>query len=165
MSLDAENNVVHFDFLRPNETKLTSMEFDKVYDSRATQQEIYKDLVLPLVEGALEGINGAVYAYGQTGAGKNFTFFGVDDLDIPLPGLVFQATDTIFENIYSKDNALVKISFIQIYNENLKDLLDEGKASPFNIKESHLKGTYKVCLFHLEGCCCSINLPQIQIFY
>jgi len=50
--------------------------FDHVYDTRATNEEIYTEVVSPLVESVLDGYNGCIFAYGQTSCGKTFSMQG-----------------------------------------------------------------------------------------
>lgn len=50
--------------------------FDRVFDAKSTQEEVYADAVDPLVTEVLEGYNGTVFAYGQTGTGKTYTMEG-----------------------------------------------------------------------------------------
>jgi len=68
-----------------NNPKPDSMEsektftFDFVYDWTSSQEEIYKQTAFPIVESVLEGFNGTIFAYGQTGTGKTFTMEGKPD--------------------------------------------------------------------------------------
>ncbi len=50
--------------------------FDLVYDWTSTQEQVYKETAFPIVESVLEGYNGTIFAYGQTGTGKTFTMEG-----------------------------------------------------------------------------------------
>ena len=62
-----------------------SFTFDYVYDWNVQQEKIYTDTGYPIVESVLEGYNGTIFAYGQTGTGKTFTMEGKDDYKADLP--------------------------------------------------------------------------------
>ena len=53
--------------------------FDHAYGSESVQPQVYKDLGSPLLERALDGINGTIFAYGQTGSGKTWTMMGIGE--------------------------------------------------------------------------------------
>ena len=102
--------------------------FDRVYDSSATQREIYNETVEPMVQQTLRGFNTTVFAYGQTGTGKTFTMEGdVDDTD--RMGVIPRAVASIFRTLEARgesNESFVKASYLEIYNENCTDLLAEG---------------------------------------
>jgi kinesin family protein 3/17 len=76
----------------------------------------------------MQGYNGTIFAYGQTGTGKTFTMQGVDTPE--LKGIVPRTIDWIFNSIktYSDQNQnfLVRASFVEIYNEEVIDLLNKN---------------------------------------
>ncbi|KAF1323440.1 Kinesin-like protein, partial [Globisporangium splendens] len=100
--------------------------FDHAYGSDSVQSQVYDDIVRPTVEKALQGYNGTIFTYGQTGSGKTHTMMGSGDDHgiIPLMNL------DIFERVDAAQRAdpvfkfLVTVSFLEIYNEVIKDLLD-----------------------------------------
>jgi len=99
--------------------------FDRVYDTSASQREIYNETVEPMVQQTLRGFNTTVFAYGQTGTGKTFTMEG--DVDDPEKmGVIPRAMASIFRTLEARGEAhesFVKASFLEIYNENCTDLL------------------------------------------
>ena len=99
-----------------------------MYDSSATQREIYNETVEPMVQQTLRGFNTTVFAYGQTGTGKTFTMEGdVDDTD--RMGVIPRAVASIFRTLEARgesNESFVKASYLEIYNENCTDLLAEG---------------------------------------
>lgn len=109
--------------------------FDQVHPPPTTQYELYESTARPLVSRFLEGFNCTILAYGQTSSGKTFTMTGVDlDLDPSDPnngmGIIPRAVSSIFasakqlkEERGSAWNYSLKGSFIEIYNEDLIDLL------------------------------------------
>ncbi|KIK61893.1 hypothetical protein GYMLUDRAFT_243060 [Collybiopsis luxurians FD-317 M1] len=114
--------------------------FDQVHDPSTTQHTLFTSTALPLVSRFLEGFNCTILAYGQTSSGKTFTMTGIDlDANPSDPtngmGIIPRAISTIFaqarqlkEERGSRWNYSVKGSFIEIYNEDLIDLLsmDDG---------------------------------------
>ncbi|KAJ7578389.1 kinesin domain-containing protein [Mycena floridula] len=115
--------------------------FDQVHGPPTTQHALFTSTALPLVSRFLEGFNCTILAYGQTSSGKTFTMTGIDlDADPSDPnngmGIVPRAVSTIFSRAKKlKDeragtwNYSVKGSFIEIYNEDLIDLLSMDDPS------------------------------------
>ncbi|KAM4725143.1 kinesin-like protein KIFC1 [Anableps anableps] len=104
--------------------------FDRVFGPRASQQEIFDEISL-LVQSALDGYNVCCFAYGQTGSGKTYTMEGeeVDDTRGVIPRAVqqiFRAGDKLQSQGWEFS---FTASFVEIYNETLRDLLYTGKAS------------------------------------
>ena len=98
--------------------------FDKVFNQYATQEEAYTSVVAPVVHEVLEGFNCTVFAYGQTGTGKTHTMEGQID-DPELKGIIPRAVEHIFETLDARKETeySVKVSFLELYNEQLEDLL------------------------------------------
>ncbi|RHZ83436.1 hypothetical protein Glove_94g24 [Diversispora epigaea] len=108
-------------------------QFDHVFGPEATQEEIYEKAVINLLEKFLEGYNVTILAYGQTSSGKTYTMGTADNKSVPVEsmGIIPRTMTTLFELINSfqfKSNKIeVKISFVEIYNEDLIDLFGEGE--------------------------------------
>ncbi|XP_063375020.1 kinesin-related protein 4-like [Cydia amplana] len=96
--------------------------FDNVYDVTTKTEDVYKDVAKPIVEAAIAGFNGTIFAYGQTSSGKTYTMSGTET----SPGIIQLAVLNLFEQIkcIPDRDFLVRVSFIEIYNETLKDLLN-----------------------------------------
>ncbi|RVE41900.1 hypothetical protein evm_013450 [Chilo suppressalis] len=105
----------------------TSFTFDKVYDKDTKTSDIYNDIAKPIVEAATAGFNGTIFAYGQTSSGKTYTMSGTET----SPGIIPLAVYNLFEIIKSIPDRdfLVRVSYIEIYNETLKDLLNVEKKN------------------------------------
>jgi kinesin family protein 4/21/27 len=115
--------------------KKQNFSFDQVHDPSTTQHTLFTSTALPLVSRFLEGFNCTILAYGQTSSGKTFTMTGIDlDANPSDPnngmGIIPRAVSTIFTQAKQlKDeragswNFSIKGSFIEIYNEDLIDLL------------------------------------------
>ncbi|XP_077867468.1 osmotic avoidance abnormal protein 3-like isoform X1 [Saccoglossus kowalevskii] len=117
--------------------------FDGAYYVDSTTETIYNDIAYPLVDGVLEGYNGTVFAYGQTGCGKSFSMQGI--LDPPTQrGIIPRAFEHIFENIGASDSMkyLVHASYLEIYNEEIRDLLAKDTKKKLELKEHPEKGVY-----------------------
>ncbi|KAK1389484.1 kinesin-like protein KIN-5D [Heracleum sosnowskyi] len=118
--------------------------FDKVFDSNCKQKDLYDQIVAPLVYEALEGYNCTIFAYGQTGTGKTYTMQGEGRKDgkggIHMDaGVIPRAVQQVFAILEAqKADYSIKASFIELYNEEVTDLLapDEGlKCSDARIKK------------------------------
>jgi kinesin family protein 11 len=98
--------------------------FDKVYGQFSKQAEIYEQTVAPIIDEVLQGFNCTVFAYGQTGTGKTHTMEG-DLKDNEHAGIIPRSVRGIFEHLQSLDNAeySVRVSYLEVYNEELQDLL------------------------------------------
>lgn len=103
--------------------------FDPVYYFdvvRASQELIFNQTAKPILESVMQGFNGTIFAYGQTGTGKTFTMEGIDSPE--LKGIIPRSIEWIFNSIKSNSdqNFLVRVSFIEIYNEEAIDLLNKN---------------------------------------
>ncbi|XP_076820220.1 osmotic avoidance abnormal protein 3-like isoform X2 [Clavelina lepadiformis] len=117
--------------------------FDGAYYTSSTTEQIYNDIAYPLVEGVVEGYNGTVFAYGQTGCGKSFSMQGVDNPPTQR-GIIPRAFQHIFESISVAENTkyLVHASYLEIYNEDVRDLLSKNIKDKLELKEHPDKGVY-----------------------
>ncbi|XP_063686306.1 kinesin-like protein KIF17 isoform X2 [Bolinopsis microptera] len=118
--------------------------FDGAYFVDSTTRQIYEDVGFALVDGVLEGYNGTVFAYGQTGCGKSFSMQGITDPP-EQRGIIPRAFEHIFEQI-DVDEAdtkyLVQASYLEIYNEEIRDLLGKDVKQKLELRESPDKGVY-----------------------
>eukprot|EP00747_Dinoflagellata_sp_TGD_P031815 gnl/TRDRNA2_/TRDRNA2_135566_c1_seq2.p1 gnl/TRDRNA2_/TRDRNA2_135566_c1~~gnl/TRDRNA2_/TRDRNA2_135566_c1_seq2.p1 ORF type:complete len:804 (-),score=157.56 gnl/TRDRNA2_/TRDRNA2_135566_c1_seq2:52-2196(-) len=88
----------------------------------APQEQVYNNAVVPIVEGVLQGYNGAVIAYGQTGSGKTHTMIG----NGRSKGIAPRAVAAIFAALSERQGWTVEVSVLEIYNERVRDLLAPG---------------------------------------
>ncbi|GIQ84752.1 kinesin-like protein [Kipferlia bialata] len=114
---------------RQRKAKDQPFAFDVVFDENATQKEVFTGTALPLVGFVLEGYNATMFAYGATGAGKTHTMLGHDDSG---QGIMMLTLTELFARINSMDTHSVKclVSYIEIYNEKIRDLLAPVTEKP-----------------------------------
>ncbi|KAI1319338.1 hypothetical protein EDD11_004204 [Mortierella claussenii] len=110
------------------------------YDHALTgsdNEEIYNSSVKNLVQSAMEGYNGTVFAYGQTSSGK--TYSGNET----QPGITPRAVEDIFKYIRENPDRefLLRVSYLEIYNESIRDLLSP-EAIDLRIHEDKRRGVY-----------------------
>ncbi|EPS69859.1 hypothetical protein M569_04902, partial [Genlisea aurea] len=125
--------------------------FDSVADVNSKQLHIFEHIGAPLVENCLSGFNSSVFAYGQTGSGKTYTIWGPSNalLHEDHQGLAPRVFQRLFERIEEEqlkqaDRQLMymcRCSFLEIYNEQITDLLDPGQKS-LQIREDVKTGVY-----------------------
>jgi centromeric protein E len=113
--------------------------YDNVFTEECTTREIYSKVGLPIVEAVVEGINGTIFAYGQTSSGKTHTMLGHEG----GAGFVQMAAKTIFNKIAASPDRqfIIRISFIEIYNEVIRDLT-QPEGQPLKVRESAQLGVY-----------------------
>jgi len=118
--------------------------FDRVFDMSCTQAQIYEKSVSPIVESVLNGYNGTILAYGQTGSGKTHTMSGQDIEDESQRGIIPRMITGFFNTIAAQPEDIefsMKVSFVEIYNEKIKDLLDPRKID-LKIHENKQQGVH-----------------------
>ena len=100
--------------------------FSNVFDAGTSNSEIYREAVSDVVSGVLKGFNGTIFAYGQTGSGKTYTITGGDSFaERGVVPWVISDVFKAFKVLQSKGNECkCHVSFLEIYNENMYDLLD-----------------------------------------
>ncbi|KFO71800.1 Kinesin-like KIF15, partial [Cuculus canorus] len=112
--------------------------FDYVANMETTQESVFSSVAKNIVESCMNGYNGTIFAYGQTGSGKTFTMMGPSDSDNfthSLRGVIPRSFEYLFflierekEKAGNGKSFLCKCSFIEIYNEQIFDLLDTASA-------------------------------------
>jgi len=118
--------------------------FDRVFAPECKQTDVYNDGARPFVESVLEGYNGTIFAYGQTGTGKTFTMEGIRTVP-ELRGIIPNSFAHIFGFISRLDEDvrfLVRVSYLEIYNENVRDLLGKDQKARLEVKERPDIGVY-----------------------
>lgn len=100
----------------------------QVFDQRESQDAVFNEVAKPVLLSGLEGYNGTVFAYGQTGSGKTFTITG--GKQYRTRGIIPRAISTLFEEFDRRPDHTFRcfISYLEIYNESVYDLLDRSHA-------------------------------------
>ncbi|KAI9350200.1 P-loop containing nucleoside triphosphate hydrolase protein [Obelidium mucronatum] len=113
--------------------------FDNVYNNQATTADIYAGSSRDLIDSCCEGVNATIFAYGQTSSGKTYTMSG----DRNAPGMISLAINHIFDRINKSDDLAytVKVSYLEIYNENVNDLLSPANMN-LTIREHSTLGVH-----------------------
>ncbi|KAJ3273827.1 Kinesin-like protein kif3b [Terramyces sp. JEL0728] len=129
-----------------NTLDVKTFSFDAVFDEDSTQSEVYNSTARTIVEAALGGFNGTVFVYGQTGTGKTYSMQGVHSIP-HLRGIIPQCFHHIFDFISRTGHKkfLVRVSFLEIYNEEVKDLLIKQNKNPkggLDLKENPDTGVF-----------------------
>ncbi|XP_060790168.1 stAR-related lipid transfer protein 9 isoform X2 [Neoarius graeffei] len=110
----------------------------------ASQEEVFQDLGMCVLAGAAEGYNVCLFAYGQTGSGKTYTMMGNPD-SIGLTPRICQGLFRSGTDSPNGQNCRVEVSFLEIYNERVRDLLrgtDQKKPAALRVREHPEKGPY-----------------------
>uniref|UniRef100_W5UAD6 Kinesin-like protein KIF15-A n=1 Tax=Ictalurus punctatus TaxID=7998 RepID=W5UAD6_ICTPU len=125
--------------------------YDHVADVDTSQESVFSCVAKNIVESCMNGYNGTIFAYGQTGSGKTFTMLGpneLTDFSDELRGVIPRSFEYLFflisrevEKSTGTKSFLCKCSFIEIYNEQVFDLLDSASASLF-LREDIKKGVF-----------------------
>ncbi|XDV14684.1 hypothetical protein PO909_014897 [Leuciscus waleckii] len=113
--------------LRANRSREKTYMFDVAFDHTATQEDVYVATTKNLIEGVIAGYNATVFAYGPTGAGKTYTMLGLDS----EPGIYIRTLNDLFTAIEDSTedlNCSVYMSYIEIYNEMIRDLLNPSSG-------------------------------------
>lgn len=127
----------------PSSDNVKVFTFDAVYDAQSSQQDLYEETVRPLVSSVLDGFNGTIFAYGQTGTGKTYTMEGTK-LDHDKRGIIPRSFEHIFNHIGRTENMqyLVRASYLEIYQEEIRDLLQPDQSLRFELKEKPDTGVF-----------------------
>ncbi|XP_061096806.1 kinesin-like protein KIF1A isoform X8 [Conger conger] len=136
---------------QPKENK--SFNFDYSYWSHtspedinyASQQQVYRDIGVEMLQHAFEGYNVCIFAYGQTGAGKSYTMMGRQEKD--QQGIIPLLCEDLFTkfNDSNNDNNMsysVEVSYMEIYCERVRDLLNPKNKGNLRVREHPLMGPY-----------------------
>jgi kinesin family protein 18/19 len=122
--------------------------FDFAFDDETSQQEVFENTTKFLCEGVLNGYNSTVFAYGQTGAGKTHTMLGNEQ----SPGIMFNTMKEVFKQLKahaSLRDYIIRVSFLEIYNENIKDLIMLS-TDVLDLREDPIKGVCVAGLSEIE---------------
>jgi len=120
-------------------SRTTDFAFEKAFDESSSQETIYRE-VAPFIRPVLDGYNVCLFAYGQTGSGKTHTMTGGDGNE---RGVNIRAIEDLFQIIQRNSHEAeysVSIQMLEIYNEELRDLLDENRDKKLEIRSGERSG-------------------------
>ncbi|KAL0584031.1 hypothetical protein ABG067_006128 [Albugo candida] len=106
-------------------------QYDQVFTEEDDQLAVFNAVARPAVEDVIEGYNSTIITYGQTASGKTYTMLGADPHDTEHNGIVPRAAVELFNCIHNADENLeiiIKLSYAEIYMEQVSDLLDPTKT-------------------------------------
>ena len=117
--------------------------FDKIFDENIEQDVLFEKTARAIVGNVLEGYNGTIFAYGQTGTGKTHTMEG---LMMPknLRGVMSRCFEAVYDSIEGHKDAqfLIRASYLEIYKENVRDLLSSNPKNKLLLHEKPDSGVY-----------------------
>ncbi len=125
-----------------NPHKSITFSYDRCYGAKVNTSKIYDEIPYALVQGVLEGYNATIMAYGQTGSGKSFTM----QEDPDHIGIIPRAIVHLFEGKEADEDRdtrySIHISYVEIYNEEIRDLLSDDPSRKLEIKgnEGNIQG-------------------------
>jgi len=129
----------------------TFFTFDKTFGEDTSTKQVYDNVVKGIVDSSVAGLNGTIFAYGQTSSGKTYTMQGSGTIAEGAAaggggngkgGIVHQSAADIFEHIRNSHRRvfLVRASFLEIYNEEVRDLLGGNKV--LQVREDPKRGVF-----------------------
>jgi centromeric protein E len=126
--------------------------FDSIFDTNSCTEDVYNVMARDIVHSVVDGYNGTIFAYGQTSSGKTHTMKGTND----APGIILRSISDAFRKISEAHDRefLVRVSYLEIYNENIMDLLQPSNEN-LKIHEDLTRGIFVGNL--REECVCSVE--------
>jgi len=120
--------------------------FNNIFTENNNNKDVFDIAIKPIIRNVINGYNSTALAYGVTGTGKTHTIFGDLSLQNGEDGISIKACDYLFRKLssqYFEDEFIIKVSYIEIYNENVIDLLNnENNSGSLMIIEDPNKGVY-----------------------
>lgn len=132
------------------DSKPKSFTFDHSYWSHrkedynyASQEQVYNDIGAEMLQHAIQGYNVCIFAYGQTGSGKSYTMMGTKE----EVGIIPRMCNELFKKLHTlaQDkhyDYTVEVSYLEIYFERVRDLLNPANKKPLKVREHNVLGPY-----------------------
>ena len=141
--------------------------YDKIFNTDSQQNQIYENVGKRIVGDVMEGYNGTIFAYGQSGSGKTYTMYGPDIFDDIYKGIIPRIVEDIFNYVEKADDNIdfqFKLSVLEIYKEVMYDLLNQ-QSGDIKIQENPetgivIEGLSEVYLSSLEEFFEYVDLSQ-----
>ncbi|XP_064874444.1 kinesin-like protein KIF3A isoform X3 [Oncorhynchus nerka] len=144
VSVDENRGTITVNKLETTHEPPKTFTFDTVFGPDSKQLDVYNLTARPIIDSVLEGYNGTIFAYGQTGTGKTFTMEGVRAVP-ELRGIIPNSFAHVFGHIAKAEGDtrfLVRVSYLEIYNEEVRDLLGKDQMQRLEVKERPDVGVY-----------------------
>lgn len=138
LRVDPQKNLIE---ISENTRETQQFTFGNVFDQTIGQEKIFNSIAQEAVDMVCQGYNATIFAYGATSSGKSFTMFGTPN----NPGIIPRSCQTLFQNINKKDDVVdanMKCSFLEIYREQIRDLLSPETDTNLKLRQSSIKGVY-----------------------
>lgn len=111
----------------------TVFNFDTIFNEDTQTPLVYKSIARPMVQSVLDGKHATIFAYGQTGSGKTFTMQGDGKAQSGQAGITQLVASDLFRftrmGIRSKRDYVIKVCYVEVYNERIRDLLSDDVGS------------------------------------
>ncbi|EGE09596.1 kinesin family protein, partial [Trichophyton equinum CBS 127.97] len=118
--------------------------FDRKAPNYAGQDDLFSDLGAPLLDNAFQGYNNCIFAYGQTGSGKSYSMMGYGEEAGVIPKICKEMFQRISAMQVADTNltSTVEVSYLEIYNERVRDLLNPANKGNLKVREHPSTGPY-----------------------
>ncbi|KAJ3280331.1 hypothetical protein HK104_000746, partial [Borealophlyctis nickersoniae] len=136
---DANKISLSLDYAERYRKNLAEFYYD-VVQTGSDNKSLYEHSARDVIHSAMEGLNGTVFAYGQTASGKTYSMMGIEE----QPGIIPQAVDDVFNYIREQNEDreyLLRVSYMEIYNESIRDLLAPDQMD-LRIHEDRKRGVF-----------------------
>ncbi|SPO40546.1 probable Kinesin-3 motor protein [Pseudozyma flocculosa] len=129
---------------KASKKKSMPFSFDRAYDENTEQSTLFNYIGIELLEHAFNGFNTCVFAYGQTGSGKSHSMVGYAEAKGLIPLTCSKLFDDVDEKMASDPHLKisVEVSYIEIYNEKVRDLLNPKNKGNLKVREHPSLGPY-----------------------
>lgn len=130
-----------------HDSKMKKFTFDKTFGQESLQVDVYQSVVAPMIQEVLAGYNCTVFAYGQTGTGKTYTMIGDEHLEDKtsceednMAGIIPRALNHLFDELRLLELEFsMRVSYLELYNEELCDLLSTDDVTKIRIYDDAAK--------------------------
>lgn len=140
--LDPRNNRSSFDEAKSFEFDKSYWSFDAQEPNFSSQDDVFADIGKPLLDNAFQGYNNCILAYGQTSSGKTYSMMGHG----AEPGIIPRICKDMFKRIDVLEgehvHTIVEVSYLEIYNERVRDLLNPATRGNLRVREHPSTGPY-----------------------
>ena len=136
------------DLQLPGDNTTRSFTFDTIFDEKSNERDLFMETSKPLLEHFLSGYNSTYFVYGQTGSGKTYTMGLLNKVSFESEGIVPMSLQYIFEKKKFENDCQFCISFLQIYMEEIRDLLNPEAKNLIILEDFVKKKNYFYSIFY-----------------